>query len=272
MNTTAPDPTLAARTGLGLACCSHCPGAPCEDLRFGGVWPAKFELVHRTRFSSTALECPFFERSWRMIERELGRCGLSKLNRLVSCLISDLSAMERIRYDQRHFVNGYTDTAGRIELIRTLCSGGVVSMIRVPDSYEFDPVLKRWLSVFESPPELRMTIKKTEDDGPAVTDGMTQTKTQTKEEKHTLRVRLNIDPNDKKTEDDTFTLFSTDGAKTYNQVLTIKGDKVPGDKYLDLDFEDCPTELSYTLEVDPGKEGSKYRVFEKTPFKELTNG
>lgn len=82
-----------------------------------------------------------------------------------------------------------------------------------------------------------------------------------------LSIRLKIDPGDSKTADDKFTLRSTDGS--YNKVLTVKDDSKPGDKFVDLIYEDIDRSLSYTLEVDPGSEGDKYLVFDSQPYSEI---
>jgi hypothetical protein len=83
----------------------------------------------------------------------------------------------------------------------------------------------------------------------------------------TLQIRLAINPSEAASADDKFTLKSTDG--TYEKVMTVKDDSVPGDEFTDLIFENLKTTLNYTLEVDPGKEGSPYKVFENVPFQDL---
>jgi hypothetical protein len=89
-------------------------------------------------------------------------------------------------------------------------------------------------------------------------------------ESKSLFIRLNIAPEAEESRDDIFRLYSTDDAKTYDKTLTVKDDKKPGDKYLDLEFEEIDDTLSYTLEVDSGAESEKYLVIENTPFKKLT--
>jgi hypothetical protein len=82
-----------------------------------------------------------------------------------------------------------------------------------------------------------------------------------------LRVRLAIDPAAATSADDTFTLTSDDGS--FKKVLTVRDDAVPGDEFTDLIFANLKTTLKYTLEVNPGKEGAPYKVFENVPFQEL---
>ena len=82
-----------------------------------------------------------------------------------------------------------------------------------------------------------------------------------------LHVRLAIDPNEAASKDDKFKLYSDDG--TYKKTMTVKDDKVDGDNFVDLVFENLKVSKKYTLEVDPGAEGSPYKLFENVPYAEL---
>jgi F0F1-type ATP synthase membrane subunit b/b' len=59
-----------------------------------------------------------------------------------------------------------------------------------------------------------------------------------------------IDPNDPERQNDTFTLFSTDNACTYEQIKTIRDDAVPNNNILELIFTDLDENLAYTLELN----------------------
>jgi hypothetical protein len=80
---------------------------------------------------------------------------------------------------------------------------------------------------------------------------------------------LDIDPREKKSLDDRFTLSSTDGS--FSRTLTVADDASPDNEQVELKFEGLDMQLRYTLEVDPGKEGSPYKVFEDRPFDELAD-
>lgn len=82
-----------------------------------------------------------------------------------------------------------------------------------------------------------------------------------------LHIRLGIDPNEASSKDDKFKLTSDDG--TFQKTMTIKDDKVDGDVFIDLVFENLKVSKKYTLEVDPGAEGSPYKLFENIPYSEL---
>jgi hypothetical protein len=82
-----------------------------------------------------------------------------------------------------------------------------------------------------------------------------------------LHLRLPINPAEASSKDDKFTLTSSDGS--YKKELTVKDDKVDGDAFVDLLFDNLKTTKAYTLEVDPGSEGGPYRLFEDIPYEEL---
>lgn len=82
-----------------------------------------------------------------------------------------------------------------------------------------------------------------------------------------LHIRLPINPEDAKSQDDKFTLTSTDGK--YKKTLTVKDDKVDGDEYIDLIYNNLKFSQKYTLEIDTGAEGEKYNLFENIPYQDL---
>jgi len=84
-----------------------------------------------------------------------------------------------------------------------------------------------------------------------------------------LHVRIPIDPKLAESKDDKFKLTSGDGK--YEKVLTVKDDKVDGDDFIDLVYDGLKVSQKYTLEVDPGAEGSPYKLFEDVPYQELVD-
>ncbi len=84
-----------------------------------------------------------------------------------------------------------------------------------------------------------------------------------------LHIRLGIDPGRAESRDDKFRLFSSDG--TYDKTLTVKDDKVPGDEYVDLIYDNLKVALKYTLEINPGAQGKKYNLFEEIPYQDLVD-
>ncbi len=82
-----------------------------------------------------------------------------------------------------------------------------------------------------------------------------------------LLIRLDIDPGAAESLDDVFTLESSDGA--FKQNKTVADDTTPGDAYVDLRFTGLRREASYTLTIDPGKEGQLYQLFKSVPGSDL---
>ena len=90
-----------------------------------------------------------------------------------------------------------------------------------------------------------------------------------KEQLSIVRFRIELDPENETLEDDVFTLLSTDPEQRYRLELTVKDDKIPGDKYLDLEFVDLIPDLDYSLLVNPGAQGNEYFILENASYEEL---
>jgi len=82
-----------------------------------------------------------------------------------------------------------------------------------------------------------------------------------------LYIRIPINPNLAESLDDKFKLTSADGK--YKQDFTIKDDKLDGDDFVDLCFQNLKYSQKYTLEIDPGAEGSPYKVFEDLNYQNI---
>jgi hypothetical protein len=67
-----------------------------------------------------------------------------------------------------------------------------------------------------------------------------------------LTVQLSIDPDDPDCQNDTFTLFSTDDERSYEQVKIVQDDALKNNNTVELIFTDLDENLSYTLEHDNG--------------------
>lgn len=88
---------------------------------------------------------------------------------------------------------------------------------------------------------------------------------------HQLTIRLGVDPSARESIDDVFTLIggTSPSSATYRQMKTAKDDAVKGDKYLELVFTGLVPEVKYWLEIDPGKEGTKYFGFSGLEWMQL---
>ena len=78
-------------------------------------------------------------------------------------------------------------------------------------------------------------------------------------------LRIEIDPSDPESENDTYCVFSTDNAKAYKKTLKAKENKIPGDNYIDLHFPGVVKDLQYTLEITPESGAASY-----CPFKNVS--
>ena len=77
-----------------------------------------------------------------------------------------------------------------------------------------------------------------------------------------LAVRLVILPETARKMNYKFRLFNTGGKVVYDQTKTVKDDMNQGDHYIDLVYDGVINSQSYSLEVDPGKDGEPYLVLE----------
>lgn len=79
-----------------------------------------------------------------------------------------------------------------------------------------------------------------------------------------IYLRLHMDPDKVAALKEQFRLFSADGSYSKTEAT----DRIKGNAYMDLMFEDAPTDLAYSLEISgPGIE--PYLVFENVPFAKL---
>ncbi len=269
------------RDFLSFPGCKTCRGKPCSRLRFGRVFPGKFIVIHRRYLGFGEKGCPFVVTSKSEAVELFRHVPLPELTRYVNDILSDMSPSEQSRTMMRHFVDGFADASGRVDFLSALWDNNVLGVIRVPRFFTMDKPMTRWLLAHQALDlQLDHDLKEAPDDQAAVTDAMAskpaeaapENKDEDKKEpakKGPFHIRLNIDPNDPDSQDDTFTMFSTDQAKSYNKTLTVKDDQVPGDSYTDLSFTDLDTSLSYSMKIDLGNGGQSYLLIENMPYGEL---
>jgi hypothetical protein len=275
--------------------CQRCFHKPCDRLRFGGVFPDKFFIINNNYLGIGFFDCPFIAESFDEIERLINSVSFSEFLFNFNEVLGTLTPSERLHFRQENYVSDYSDVAGRIQFIKALWENRIISVIRIPGTFSLDAKMRKWLFANEG---LSYMLKKPElekdSDGPAVTDSLVGADEKTSpqevpddqqdettddakdqdEDKEsstdgTFSVRLNIDPNDPKSQNNTFTLFSTDDAKTYSKDQTVKDDQVPGDDYIDLKFTGLDTSLSYSLEINPGEDAGSYFLFKDVAYEDL---
>ena len=84
-----------------------------------------------------------------------------------------------------------------------------------------------------------------------------------------FEITLEIDPNNPESNDDKYTLFSQDGK--YRQTLSSVDDRKKDDKFTTLHFSGIIDGLKYNLQVNPGKEGKPYFMFQDMEINTETN-
>jgi hypothetical protein len=271
--------------------CQRCFYKPCDRLRFGGVFPDKFFIINNNYFGIGFFDCPFIAESFDEIERLINSVSFSEFLFNFNEVLGTLTPSERLHFRQENYVSDYSDVAGRIQFIKALWEDRVISVIRIPGTFSLDTKMRKWLFANEG---LSYMYKKPElekdSDGHAVTDSLVgadegtspqevpddqqdqdkdQDEDKDKQTDGSFSVRLDIDPNDPDSQDDTFTLFSTDDAKTFSKDQTVKDDQIPGDNYTDLKFTGLDTSLSYSLEINLGKDVGSYFLFEDVAYEDL---
>ena len=84
-----------------------------------------------------------------------------------------------------------------------------------------------------------------------------------------LSVEFQNNPDDVRSFDDVYTLFSTDEAETYNHSYTVADDTISGDNFLTLTWWDLDPSLNYTLRIDPGVGEDAFDLFADVPYDTL---
>jgi hypothetical protein len=284
------EPLSDPRTYFKFQSCGRCFYKPCDGLRYGGVIAGKILFVHNSHLGLGFFDCPFTVQAFDEIERLTEGLSSSELDSRLSDAYGLMTPAQILQYRMDDYIADYSDFGGRIAFIKTLWDDQVISILRIPLFFTADPKMRKWLYANEN---LMYSLKKTIVDdglsGAAVTDSMagaaqdsdgqdagddqhdddSQDDDQDTSTDGTFNVRLNIDPNDPDSQQDTFTLYSTDQAQSYSQKLTIKDDQVPGDSFTDLGFTGLDTSLSYSMKIDLGKDNNSYFLFEDKAYGEL---
>jgi hypothetical protein len=253
---------------FGFPSCATCFSKPCERLRFGGVRPGKFSLVHRSEYSFD--KCYFAADSFHEVEWMLNGLQLHDLILETGHLIPLMAPSEQLQYNLQHYVNGYSDWAGYMSYIRRLWEDRVVIFLRVPFSHPMDAKTKRWLYALEGGVELSHELKEDDLSSKAVSDGLVDAgsnATEKKDEKLTVIISLPVDQDDAEFHRDLFVLESTDNS--YRQSRSVKENATEGNDTLDLEYTGVKPDLTYNLSVNHGDHGGKQVYFENIQGKDL---
>lgn len=84
-----------------------------------------------------------------------------------------------------------------------------------------------------------------------------------------LNMRFEVDPKDPTSWDDRFVLFMSWKGEKFRQIKSVRDDKLDGDDYVDIIFEGCHPDATFSVQHDPGMEGEAVYLFRDVPFSDL---
>jgi hypothetical protein len=264
------------KTYFNFPSCITCFQKPCERLRYGGVYPGKFIIVHSREYSFT--NCHFSAASIDEVGQLLSNLQVHDFTYEIGKIISLMSPAEQIHWNMDHLVTGYSDWAGYLEFIQRLSEERIIIILRIPYFYQQDLKVRRWLHALEGGVELIHKVEKDDLSGKAATDALIDDGSSSNSNKPddtdkedekigNIVLKLAIDPDAPESQDDKFLLESED--KSYSSQKTVKDDQIPGDGVLELEFKDIKDDINYTFTIDHGQEGDIVTVFENVSGKEL---
>jgi hypothetical protein len=266
------------KTYFKFSACATCFQTPCERLRYGGVYPGKFIILHSHEYSFT--NCQFAADSIDEVDQLLSNLQLHDIIYEIDKVISLMSPAEQIHWDMSHFVTEYSDRAGRMKFIRRLWEERIIIILRIPNFYQQDLKVRSWLHALEGGFELSHKITQKGDlSSKAATDTLIKADEKTGSDDtinpktpedvalSTVVINLAIDLEDTENHNDLFVLESID--KSYRQSKTVKDDTVEGNDTLDLEYTGINSALTYNLFVDHGDHGGKQSYFENIQGKDL---
>jgi hypothetical protein len=153
--------------------CSRCLHKPCDRLRFGGVYPGKFVLVHHSSLSTVFFDCPFTARDRDEIDSLLSLISAEDLMDRIEGVSQLLSPDELLHFRRYDFAKGACDAPGMASFITALWENQVIDVMRITQSFKNDALIRKWLFAYEGleyllkKPELENASKKA-----AVTDAL----------------------------------------------------------------------------------------------------
>jgi len=137
------------RTYFKFKSCSRCFYKPCDRLRFGGVHPGKFLLVHNSRLGVGFVDCPFIARSFDEVESLVTQVSAEELIDFLDIVLQQFTPNEQVHFRQSDYMNGSCDMSGRVLFIKALWEDNVLSVLRIPRFFRADAVMRKWLYSYE---------------------------------------------------------------------------------------------------------------------------
>ena len=126
--------------------CSTCRKQPCMLLRTGHIVSGRYLFITRRLYSHS--DCIFSAPSFNDVESYLKETTFYRLKKLFDSVLLSLTEAERMRYNQDHFLESWSDRFGRIEFLKHLWQNKVIAAIGIPPGFETDEKVKQWLFAY----------------------------------------------------------------------------------------------------------------------------
>ena len=137
------------RTYFKFTSCSRCRYKPCDGLRFGGVHPGKFIIVHNSHLGTGFFDCSFVAQDFDEIRELLDEITFEDLADRIDDILFMFTSAESVQWRQEDFIDSDGDWAGRVRFIKALWDDQVISVVRIPRFFMTDAVMRKWLYAYE---------------------------------------------------------------------------------------------------------------------------
>jgi hypothetical protein len=136
------------RSYFKFAGCASCIDKPCDRLRFGGVFPGKFILVHNESLGAGLVDCPFVVREANEIEWLLGQVAPEELSDHLDAVLQRCAPEELMQIQERFSGCGARGREAAAFLILDLWENHIVGVIRIPQLFHKNARIRKWLFAF----------------------------------------------------------------------------------------------------------------------------
>jgi hypothetical protein len=145
------------RNYFKFAGCAGCLDKPCDRLRFGGVFTGKFILVHNANLGAGLFDCPFVAREANEIDWLLGQVAPEELSDHLDAVLQRCAPDELMQIQERFSGSGALGREAAAVLIRDLWENQIVGVIRIPQFFHKNAVIRKWLFAFGQGDERQKT-------------------------------------------------------------------------------------------------------------------
>jgi hypothetical protein len=136
------------RTYFKFKSCSRCLNKPCDQLRFGGIYPGKFILARCETLEPALSDCPFLAHDPDEIENLIGQCPIEEVYDRIDYILQAFTPEELEYFGQLDFMSDIGESAGMILFIKELCETRAVNFFRIPQLFRNDAAIRKWLFAY----------------------------------------------------------------------------------------------------------------------------